>query len=85
MQFSWNCLITHTSHGTCISTYKKPYKISLNVGKYNVRPMDGMGYIFNHGAGGLVLRVGVRRSHLAMTAGRHICSYTSTEKNINEV
>jgi len=47
--------------------------------------MDGMGYIFNHGAGGLVLGVRVRRSHLAMTAGRHICSYTSTEKNINEV
>ena len=64
---------------------KKHKQISLNVGKYNVRPMDGMGYIFNHGAGGLVLRVGGKRSHLAMTAGRHICSYTSTEKHINEV
>jgi len=41
--------------------------------------------------GGLVLGVGVRRSHLAMTAGRHVCSYTSTEntsmkfKSINEI
>ena len=37
-------VMTHRSHGTGIFTYKNIMKINgFHVGKYTVRPMDGMG------------------------------------------
>ena len=44
----WEDYVTHRIHGTNgIFTYMKTIKINhSNVGKYNVRPMDPMGFLF---------------------------------------